>query len=113
MGADREWIVGSLGSKNGLMALEGTSTNTHKSSLTRGDYLGRRALDYAAFVEVRIFCDDDQVVPAGVVPDLRVRCATEPVRLNMDGAGIDIGQCINQPRRQVLIEEQSHALDAS
>ena len=41
MGADREWIVGSLGSKNGLMALEGTSTNTHKSSLTRGDYLGR------------------------------------------------------------------------
>ena len=32
------------------------------------DYLGRHAEDGAAFVEVRVFCDDDQVVPAGVGP---------------------------------------------
>lgn len=64
-------------------------------------------------MKVRIFGDDDQVVPAGVLPYLHVSRGAQPDGLNMDGAGIDIGPRIDKPRRQVLIEQQPHAVDAN
>ena len=80
---------------------------------TYPDYLGRRSHEHAALVEVRVFGDDNQTVLAGVVPHLCVGRAVQPNRLNVSGTGVSVRQQVNKPRRQVLVEEQPHAFDAS
>lgn len=69
-----------------------------------------RSGDLAAFLEIRILGNDDEAVFLGVIPYGLVVSPIEPGDLHMRRSGKQVREEIDQPRGEVLVEKEFHAL---
>jgi len=76
------------------------------------DNLRRRSEKKAPLMEVGIFGDDRKAVDASVFPDWRVVCAGQAHRADVCRIRVQIAEGINKTPGEILIEEQSHPIDA-
>lgn len=67
------------------------------------DDFGRAAEKPADFGEIRIFCDNGEIIGRCVVPNLIVRFRKQAAIFYVARAGEKIGDGRNQPGRQVLV----------
>src|SRR4051794_33922817 len=71
------------------------------------------ATQHTQMVVVRILRHDGEPIQPGMLPNRIVAGAIQPHRLDMTGVGEQVGQAIDQLRRQVLVEKQLHAIATS
>src|ERR1035438_1582462 len=74
------------------------------------DHLGREAPDHLEVHEVRVLGDNEAAMRLREIPYVLIRRGLQSSVYHMNHAGIGIHQSLQKPGRQVVVQQQLHAL---